>query len=335
MVGSSQAGPGPICICYRGEETAAHAGRLYDRLEARFGANVFMDIHSIKPGDDFTMVIRKAVSECNVLLVLIGRDWSAITDSSGRRRIDNADDMVRVEIETALLADITIVPVLIDDAVMPQATDLPPSLRSLTRLKALTLRHTSFSSDWERLLAILQDIPTGGTSSLAASPSTSETPRELDRPKIFLCYRREDTQGFARGIYESLASKYGHEHVFCDIDSTPLGVRYSTWIESRVGQCNVMIVLIGSAWLSAKDHTGQRRLDLSEDWVRQEIETALRRNIPIIPVLVQGAPVPPEDELPPSIADLRGFQSAEVTDTRWAFDIGQLLQGIDNLIESD
>jgi hypothetical protein len=95
-----------------------------------------------------------------------------------------------------------------------------------------------------------------------------------------------------------------------------------------------MIVLIGDAWSSAKDQHGQRRLDLPKDWVRQEIETALRRDIPIIPVCVQGAPMPPEDELPPSIAGLTGFQSAEVTDSRWDFDMGLLIQAIDDLIAS-
>jgi hypothetical protein len=109
------------------------------------------------------------------------------------------------------------------------------------------------------------------------------------RTKIFLCYRREDTQWPARSIYESLSVKYGRERVFRDIDSTPAGVKYSTWIESRVGQCSVMVVLIGDAWSSAKDSAGRRRLELPNDWVRQEIEAALRRNIPIVPVRVQGA----------------------------------------------
>jgi hypothetical protein len=158
---------------------------------------------------------------------------------------------------------------------------------------------------------------------------------QLERPKIFLCYRRQDTQGFARGIYQSLVGKYGHEQVFRDIDSTPAGVRFSAWIESRVGQCSVMIVLIGDAWSAAKDQRGQRRLDLPKDWVRHEIEAALRRGIPIIPIRVQGARMPSEDELPPSIADLTGFQSAEITDSRWDFDVGLLIQAIDNLIASD
>jgi hypothetical protein len=160
-------------------------------------------------------------------------------------------------------------------------------------------------------------------------------PVRLRGPRIFLCYRREDTQGFARGIYQSLASEYGHEQVFRDIDSTPAGFKFSAWIESKVRQCSVMIVLIGDAWSSAIDQTGQRRLDSPKDWVRQEIESAIRQSIPIIPVRVQGARMPSEDELPPSIADLAGLQSAEVTDSRWEFDVGMLIQAVDYLTASD
>ena len=179
------------------------------------------------------------------------------------------------------------------------------------------------------------DVAAASGAEAQAEGETRDPGNSASADQLFLCYRREDTQGFARGIYESLASKYGHEQVFRDIDSTPAGVKYSTWIESRVAQCSVMIALIGNAWSSAKHPRGQRRLDLPKDWVRQEIEAALRRDIPIIPVRVQGAPMPSEDELPPSIAELTGFQSAEVTDSRWAYDLGRLIQEIDNLIASD
>ncbi len=154
---------------------------------------------------------------------------------------------------------------------------------------------------------------------------------QLRQTKIFLCYRREDTQGFAGRIYDNLASRYGQEHIFRDIDSTPAGIRYATWIDSRVRQCSVMIVLIGNTWLSAKDHAEQRRLDLPKDWVRREIEAALSSDIPIIPVRVQGAGMPSEEDLPSSIADLSEFQSAEVTDSRWAYDVELLIQAIDSL----
>jgi nucleotide-binding universal stress UspA family protein len=181
----------------------------------------------------------------------------------------------------------------------------------------------------------MDDEASSGTEEAQAKRETGAQASQSGQSKIFLCYRREDTQGFARSIYESLAGKYGDEQVFRDIDSTPAGVRFSAWIESRVGQCSVMVVLIGNAWLSAKDRAGQRRLDLPNDWVRQEIEAALSRDIPILPVQVQGAPMPSEDELPPSIADLAGFQSAEVTDRRWKYDVEQLTGAIDNLIAPD
>jgi hypothetical protein len=164
--------------------------------------------------------------------------------------------------------------------------------------------------------------PHGGRSSSA----------QLQQGKIFLCYRRDDTQGFARSIYDRLADKYGEEQVFRDIDSTPAGVKFSTWIESKVSQCSVMIVLIGSMWSSVIDNAGRRRLDDPKDWVRQEVEVALSRDIPILPVLIQGALMPSVHELPASIADLTDFQSAEVTDSRWAFDTAKLLGAIDRLI---
>jgi TIR domain/MgtE intracellular N domain len=175
---------------------------------------------------------------------------------------------------------------------------------------------------------------TATTAPVAKAQAKRETEVQaphLHRVRIFLCYRREDTQGFAGRIYDNLASKYGQEQVFRDIDSTPAGIRYSTWIESRVSQSTVMIVLIGNAWLSAKDPAGQRRLDSPKDWVRREIEAALRHNIPIIPVRVQEARLPSEEELPSSIAELVEFQDAEVTDRRWAYDVGQLIQAIDVL----
>src|SRR5690348_16889786 len=85
---SSVRGRGGIFISYRREETAANAGRLYDRLSERFGEKrVFMDIDSIAIGVDFTRAVTEAVAGCSILLALIGRDWSAITDSEGRRRI--------------------------------------------------------------------------------------------------------------------------------------------------------------------------------------------------------------------------------------------------------
>jgi len=150
---------GGIFICYRREETAGQAGRLYDRLSARFGKDhVFMDVDSTGFGVDFTQKVIGDLSECNVLLALIGRNWSAITDNKEARRLDNPDDFVRVEIEIALQRGISVIPVLVDGAVVPQADKLPPSLEPLTRRQACELRHTSFQSDVTRLIADINAV---------------------------------------------------------------------------------------------------------------------------------------------------------------------------------
>jgi hypothetical protein len=156
---SSLRGRGGIFISYRREETSANAGRLYDRLSGSFGEDrVFMDVDSIAYGVDFTRAVVDAVSGCDVLLVLIGRNWLAIADSKGRRRLDNRDDWVRVEIETALQRDIRVVPVLVDGAALPQASDLPSSLRPLVHRAALELSHTGFQSEVTRLIAAVGEV---------------------------------------------------------------------------------------------------------------------------------------------------------------------------------
>jgi uncharacterized protein with WD repeat len=148
-----------IFVSYRREDTAGQAGRLYDRLGDHFGEDrVFMDVDSIGIGADFTRAIRDAVSGCSVLIVLIGQDWLTFTDGKRKRRLDNPDDWVRVEIETALQRDIRVVPVLVDGAALPQASDLPLSLRPLVERQALVLSHIGFRSEVSHLIAAIEDV---------------------------------------------------------------------------------------------------------------------------------------------------------------------------------
>jgi hypothetical protein len=150
-----------VFISYRRDDTAANAGRLYDHLSNHFGEdNVFMDIDTIATGSDFTEAIRDALSRCNVMFVLIGRNWLSITDNSGRRRLDNPGDFVRLEIETAVRRGIRMVPVLIDGAEPPMAKDLPLSLQPLIKYQALQLTNIGFRSQVTRLLAVAEEAGT-------------------------------------------------------------------------------------------------------------------------------------------------------------------------------
>ncbi len=157
MAGSSPpATSGRIFISYRREETAYPAGWLYDRLAGHFGGGqVFKDVDSIQLGDDFVEVITRAVGSCDVLVALIGGEWLSVTDAHGRRRLDDPDDFVRLEIEAALSRGVRVIPVLVDGARMPPADELPDSLAALVRRQALELSPARFDFDTSRLLKVL------------------------------------------------------------------------------------------------------------------------------------------------------------------------------------
>jgi uncharacterized membrane protein HdeD (DUF308 family) len=154
--GPTPAGPGRVFISYRRADSAFPAGWLYDRLCAHLGkALVFKDVDSIEPGDNFVRVIEEAVGFCQVLLALIGDHWLDITDETGRRRLDDPDDFVRLEIEAALRRDVRVIPVLVGHAPMPKSEQLPDSLRGLIQRHAIELSPNRFESDVGRLVRVI------------------------------------------------------------------------------------------------------------------------------------------------------------------------------------
>jgi hypothetical protein len=157
MAGSIPASQGRIFISYRRQDTDFPAGWLYERLANHFsGAQVFKDVDSIELGDDFGEMIAAAVGSCDVLLAVIGEQWLAVTDEDGRRRLDDPNDFVRLEIEAALSRKVRVIPILVDRARMPWAEELPASLARLTRRQALQLSPSRFDADTNRLLRVLE-----------------------------------------------------------------------------------------------------------------------------------------------------------------------------------
>jgi CheY-like chemotaxis protein/HPt (histidine-containing phosphotransfer) domain-containing protein len=122
--------------------------------------------------------------------------------------------------------------------------------------------------------------------------------------KVFLSYRRADSQHIADRIYDRLLQSFGRDAIFKDVDSIPLGSDFRKAITQAVGSCNVLLAVIGKQWLTASDETGQRRLHNGNDVVRMEIETALRRGIPVVPIFIDGASIPLASDLPKELADL-------------------------------
>ena len=134
-----------IFLSYRREDSAPHAGRLYDRLSARFGgANVFIDIDAVELGEDFVEAIARTVSACDVLIAVIGRNWLDAVDAAGRRRLDNPGDFVRMEIVAALDRNIRVVPVLVGGGRMPTVEELPEPLAKLATRNGLQISDVRF-----------------------------------------------------------------------------------------------------------------------------------------------------------------------------------------------
>ena len=148
-----------VFISYRRKDSAPFVGRIYERLARELGEkNIFYDIEDIPKGKNFKDILRQNVASCDVLLAMIGPQWSSITDANGNKRLFNEDDYVRYEVDTALrLPKVTVIPVLINDAEMPSKTDLPSVLYDLTALNAIKVRNDpDFRRDMDDLVKVIK-----------------------------------------------------------------------------------------------------------------------------------------------------------------------------------
>src|ERR1041384_4143726 len=136
-------------ISYRREDAAGYAGRLRESLERRLGtARVFRDVDTLRPGQDFVQAIESRLSDCAVMLAVIGRDWVNARDLAGSRRLDEPFDFVRLEIAAALARpSVLVVPVLVEGASMPATSELPDSLKPLVRRQAISVRDETWDAD--------------------------------------------------------------------------------------------------------------------------------------------------------------------------------------------
>lgn len=153
----------------------------------------------------------------------------------------------------------------------------------------------------------------------------------MSNPNIFISYRRDDSHFQAGFIHDRLTQKFGREAVFIDVDSIPIGVDFAEYLDLQVSQCQVFIAVIGPQWIDVVDSEGNRRLENENDFVRIEIESALKRDIPVIPLLLSPARMPSRPELPESMHGLvrrNGIQIRSGPD--FNRDMERLIVGIDD-----
>jgi hypothetical protein len=146
--------------------------------------------------------------------------------------------------------------------------------------------------------------------------------------KVFLCYRRDDSAAYAGRVQDRLAQEFGRDLLFMDVDTVPLGVNFVTVLHNEIAKCEVLLAVIGPNWLDARDDAGNRRLDDPHDFVRIEIGAALQRNIPVIPILLDGAKVPKANQLPKELEELSFRNGLDVRHASFHSDVDRLVRSL-------
>jgi hypothetical protein len=151
--------------------------------------------------------------------------------------------------------------------------------------------------------------------------------------KIFLSYRRGDDPGFAGRLYDRLCASFKPDQIFMDIDNIPAGQDFARILQEQIDKCDVLLAVIGPNWLSTRYENGQRRLDDPNDFVRIEIESALRLNKRVVPVLVNNAEMPPREALPGGMTGLAYRNGVRLTHERFVADYQGLIKQITSALD--
>jgi hypothetical protein len=151
---------GGVFVSYRRDDAAHITGRIADAIAARIGRDrVFVDVDSVAPGEDFVRKIESSIHASGTFIAVVGANWLSAATPQGQRRIDLEGDFIRLEVRTALASGMRIIPVLVDNAPMPRAEDLPEDVRRLVRHNAVHLNHNTFTRDIQALLDVIDAKP--------------------------------------------------------------------------------------------------------------------------------------------------------------------------------
>jgi TIR domain len=151
--------------------------------------------------------------------------------------------------------------------------------------------------------------------------------------KVFISYRRGDSAGHAGRVMDRLKTELGRDLLFMDVEAIPLGTNFEKVLHEEVGKCGVLLAVIGPTWSDARDENGNRRLDDPNDFVRMEIAAALQRDIPVIPILLDGARIPKADYLPNELKDLTSRNGLDVRHASFHEDMDRLIRSLKGQVD--
>jgi TIR domain len=160
----------------------------------------------------------------------------------------------------------------------------------------------------------------------------ADAPSTAGAQKVFISYRRKETPAYAGRLYDTMVARFGEDNVFMDVEMAP-GIDFVQRITEVVSGCVVLIVVMGPDWAMTTEEEGGRRIDNPSDFVRLEVETGLGRpEVTPIPVLVSGARMPRKEDLPEEIRGIARRNAIELSDGRWSYDVGRLVETLEGLL---
>lgn len=239
------------------------------------------------------------------------------------------DDDHRIDLALALRQLFGIGPVGLRDLAQANGLSLADMIEGINEPSAFAVgnhAHLSWSSmSKARIIARLTQLAHRGA--IKPVRNAEELPRGKGL-RIFINYRREDTEAAANWLHDLLSLEFGERNVFIDTDDIPAGIDFEEFLRKQIDGCDVFLALIGRGWAAVQDGQGHARITGEHDFVRSEIRAALARGIPVIPVLVEGTSMPTELVLPADIMPLRRRQAVELRSREFRQDVAQLVAKI-------
>ncbi len=236
----------------------------------------------------------------DALVIVVDKSFARLM-SRGIHHHDNCFEVIRDALASAKI----MLPVTVDGSAVPESNSLPESIRALVGFQALALDRMS------DLSGVVARLTMG-----AKTMSRPYVPAKIEDRRVFISYRREDSWYWASLLARAITQRMGAYNVFFDIGSIRPGRRFDAEIQSRIHNASDFVILVGSAFLAA-DHTGRRRLDDPNDFVRREIATAIESHKQTHIVLVSDAALPAWEQLPGEIAPaFEGAVPQQLTDYR-------------------
>jgi uncharacterized membrane protein YhaH (DUF805 family) len=295
---------GRIFISYRRGDDQAAAGRLYDRLLQHFDhEQLFIDVEAVEPGVDFVKSLDEQVAACVAFIAVIGPRWLNARNKDGNPRLDNPTDYVRVEIESALKRDIRVIPVLVDGASMPQASDLPPSLQALARRNAVEIAHHRFAADCDDLARRIKQalgVPTKPSAPaqlfVSSSVPQEKASAQLSWPQILFSFKGRlsrmqfligfiFTLAFAAALFGAIALTIESFFQAAQFQTEEVTTKLSELLERRL----LLVVTMGS-WWPALALILKRLHDLEQGWKALLVFVALDALWAVFHLLNQDEP---------------------------------------------